>query len=104
VALAKSSSNASTGLQERVAGALWGLSVSEANRCNPLNLFIYLLLHACIYINANMIIRKTLMTIFPFLFFFLIFFYQHCNWPWRWYSASNCSCTIWSWGKQFVSL
>jgi len=33
VALAQSCSNASTGLQERAAGALWGLSVSEANRC-----------------------------------------------------------------------
>ncbi|KAF2569149.1 hypothetical protein F2Q68_00026039 [Brassica cretica] len=31
VALAKSCSDASTGLQERAAGALWGLSVSEAN-------------------------------------------------------------------------
>ncbi|MCI59685.1 protein ARABIDILLO 1-like, partial [Trifolium medium] len=27
-----SCSNASPGLQERAAGALWGLSVSEANR------------------------------------------------------------------------
>ncbi|THG06048.1 hypothetical protein TEA_019415 [Camellia sinensis var. sinensis] len=32
VALANSCSNASPGLQERAAGALWGLSVSEANR------------------------------------------------------------------------
>ena len=32
VALAQSCSNASAGLQERAAGALWGLSVSEANR------------------------------------------------------------------------
>lgn len=32
VTLAQSCSNASTGLQERAAGALWGLSVSEANR------------------------------------------------------------------------
>lgn len=32
VALAQSCSNASPGLQERAAGALWGLSVSEANR------------------------------------------------------------------------
>ncbi|KAJ4904258.1 Protein ARABIDILLO 1 [Raphanus sativus] len=31
VTLAQSCSNASTGLQERAAGALWGLSVSEAN-------------------------------------------------------------------------
>jgi hypothetical protein len=32
VALAQSCGNASPGLQERAAGALWGLSVSEANR------------------------------------------------------------------------
>eukprot|EP01018_Ginkgo_biloba_P001588 Gb_21668 [translate_table: standard] len=31
VALAQSCGNASQGLQERAAGALWGLSVSEAN-------------------------------------------------------------------------
>ena len=32
VALAQSCSTGSHGLQERAAGALWGLSVSEANR------------------------------------------------------------------------
>lgn len=32
MALAQSCSNASPGLQERAAGALWGLSVSEVNR------------------------------------------------------------------------
>lgn len=44
VALAQSCSNASQGLQERAAGALWGLSVSEANRYHlgkPVPLFFH---------------------------------------------------------------
>ena len=37
VALAQSCSTGSHGLQERAAGALWGLSVSEANRWDPVS-------------------------------------------------------------------
>jgi hypothetical protein len=39
VALAQNCSTGSQGLQERAAGALWGLSVSEVNRYSPLHLF-----------------------------------------------------------------
>lgn len=67
MALAQSCSNASQGLQERAAGALWGLSVSEANRYIVLkkpfsygNMLLYFLpsIFFCISIIRNMNVPK----------------------------------------------
>lgn len=58
VALAHSCANASPGLQERAAGALWGLSVSEANRSVKLLDFLVQMLDWYIYFVIGIRLRE----------------------------------------------
>jgi hypothetical protein len=53
VALAQNCSTGSQGLQERAAGALWGLSVSEVNRYSPLHLFSQRISARCRYLQLD---------------------------------------------------
>jgi hypothetical protein len=53
VALAQNCSTGSQGLQERAAGALWGLSVSEVNRYSLLHLFSQRISAGCRYLQLD---------------------------------------------------